>query len=77
MTAEDKLAKALDLLERAGERFEETPPDAFWWENYFQLTGQHMILTDEGWQDGRQRSEISLEYGEDAILKEVNAPIAN
>ncbi len=41
----------------------ETPgPDRGWYRDYYLLTGEHMILTDEGWEFG----EAKASYEEDA-----------
>lgn len=80
MEQSEKLEKALNLLERAAERFDEVAPDKNWFREYFILTGAHMILTAEGWQSGEVKEELvkeAQENGEDVsdwILDEVNAP---
>lgn len=70
----------LDLLQRAADNMEDRAPDARWLEEYFGLTGEHMILTDEGWEPGEVKptyQEQALAAGEtDAnayIYREVNA----
>jgi hypothetical protein len=41
------------LLDRAANRLaDDTAPDARWWKDLFLLTGQHMVCTEEGWEDG-------------------------
>ncbi len=73
--AQQKLAKAMDLLDRASSRFEDaTPPDATWYKELFLLTGEHMILTEEGWAGGESKASQLEECGEESILDEVNAP---
>lgn len=75
MTTEEKLEKAMSLLERAADRLsDDTSPDVEWWTDWFELTGEHMILTDEGWEPGSIKAELIEEYGFEAILDEVNAP---
>lgn len=48
MGPETKLRQAMQLLERAANTMERAP-DPQWWADYFRLTGQHMVLTEEGW----------------------------
>lgn len=77
--AEEKLTKAMDLLKRAAEDMETTVPDENWCREYFLLTGEHMICTDEGWDPGSSKQSYidNLEEGEsidDVIMDEVNAP---
>ena len=80
MTIEEKLAKAMDLLDRAAERIADSPaPDERWWLDLFALTGQHMILTDEGWEPGESKQSYLDEWAKEPeysnpILNEVNAP---
>ncbi len=80
-------AKALELLERFVTKNEELPPpDAHWYQEYFELTGdgEHMILTDEGWEPGANKQSYLDEYGTEAIHLygteaihlELNAPAA-
>jgi hypothetical protein len=79
-TTEKKLETALDLLNRAASRLaDESAPDPTWWPNLFALTGEHMILTDEGWESGDSKQSYidGLRSGEsinDVILGEINAP---
>jgi hypothetical protein len=50
---ENQQQKAMDLLDRAANRLaDDTAPDARWWKDLFLLTGQHMVCTEEGWEDG-------------------------
>ena len=72
MTLEEKYDKAMDLLERVAVYIERSP-DTNWWRDYFLLTGDHMICTDEGWQPGEAKASLIGEYGDDYILEEVNA----
>jgi len=76
MKHKEELKKALDLLERAVAD-EIRAPDPQWFRDYFLLTGQHMILTDEGWEDGSSKPAYIEGNDGDAsvILDEVNAPI--
>jgi hypothetical protein len=77
MTTEQKLRDALSLLERVVAA-EIQAPDPQWFRDYFLLTGQHMILTEEGWESGDSKQayldglnpEDSIE---DVILDEVGA----
>lgn len=72
MTLKQKYELAMDLLERATNMMEDAMPDAAWGEQYFGLTGEHMLLTEEGWEPG----DVKYTYDEypDAILLELNAP---
>lgn len=47
--ADGKLAAAMVCLEAISDLVSDRPPDETWWRDYFLLTGEHMILTDEGW----------------------------
>lgn len=64
--------KAMHLLERAVAT-EMPAPDKTWFQEYFALTGEHMILTDEGWTSGNDKAACKPEE----ILDEVNAPSSN
>ena len=74
---------ATKLLDRAAASTEDKPitGDPGWWRDYYLFTGQHMILTDEGWEDGAaKQSYIDMLKDErytldDLILDEVNAPV--
>jgi hypothetical protein len=68
VVSNEKMQIALNLLERAGDRFDEYAPDSNWWKDYFNLTGKHMVRTEYGWQDPK-----TLEEGEE-ILEEINKP---
>lgn len=74
MTTDEKLAAAMNLLERVEDA--ELVPDSTWYSDYYFLTGTHAILTEEGWEGGEMREWYVEEYGEDYILEEVNAPVA-
>jgi hypothetical protein len=69
----DRLIHAMDLLERAEPKFEDGGPDVDWHRDFFLLTGDHMICTDEGWQPGDTEPRPDA----DEILCEVNAPEAS
>lgn len=68
----NKFGKAMNLLERAATRFENDAPDKDWHRDFYLLTGEHAVLTDEGWSAGADKSAL-LESGYQ-ILDEVNAP---
>lgn len=70
MDLQAKYDKAMDLLSRAENRIDVDAPDASWLEEYYSLTGDHMICTEEGWTPG----DIKPEIHSDDILMEVNAP---
>lgn len=65
-----------DLVDRASEHFEagETAPDETWYRDLFELTGDHMILTEEGWVPGSLKQQYLDQYGIYALRGEVNAP---
>lgn len=69
--------KAMELLKRVVEK--ETPaPDAQWFTDYFTLTGDHMILTEEGWEPGDVKKVYMDDWEKNPdwsnpILSEVNA----
>lgn len=77
-TAEHKLEEVMSLLHRAAEYMESQAPDEMWWREYFLLTGEHMILTDEGWESASVKESYereAAEHGESwKPLDEVNAP---
>ena len=81
-TTEAKLEAATDLLKRAANRLAgDRAPDETWWPDLFELTGEHMILTDEGWQPGSEKQSYLDDHAKhpgwsDPILDEVNAPTA-
>lgn len=62
--------KAFELLERAVGMMENEAPDKTWFQEYFALTGEHVILTEDGWTGGASKGS----YRPDEILAEVNAP---
>jgi hypothetical protein len=66
----NRFGKAMGLLERVVAT-EMSAPDKTWFQEYFALTGEHMVLTDEGWIPGSDKSSLPPEE----ILVEVNAPI--
>ena len=70
----DKYRAAMDLLDRAAVVLEERPQDTNWLRDFYLLTGDHMILTDEGWESGEAKDNVIEQFGNDAIYDEVNAP---
>lgn len=75
-TESETLKKAMDLLDRAADHLADSPaPDATWWKELFQITGEHMILTEEGWESGEGKSAYLTEGDDNPILDEVNAPL--
>lgn len=77
---EDKVTPS-SLLERFVELYGETPlsgsmiaPGRKLWRDYYEFMGDHMILTDEGWEPGSAKRSYLDEVGSDAILDEVNCP---
>lgn len=67
-----KLDVAMKLLKRAVDS-EIHAPDSDWFREYFELTGEHMILSDEGWECGSSKQSYLDEFGPDSILDEINA----
>lgn len=58
----------------------ETAPPEGWWKRYFLYSGDHMILTEEGWEPGEGKESYIEQAKEDemdlseVIFDEVNAP---
>lgn len=69
----NRFGKAMNLLERAARRFENEEPDENWHRDLYLLTGEHAVLTDEGWSAGAEK-DARKRAGHD-ILDEVNAPV--
>lgn len=74
---------ALDLLGRFAELYGEVPllgsmvdQGRKLWRDFYEYTGDHMILTDEGWEPGEVKQSYIDEVGPEAIQDEVNAPSA-
>jgi hypothetical protein len=70
-----------DLLEKFVDLYGEVPlegsmigPGLTLWREYYEFIGEHMILTDEGWESGEMKQSYLDEYGPKSILNEVNAP---
>jgi hypothetical protein len=76
MASDEQYVKAMCLLASAAEQMEDKPPTESWLREYFELTGDHMVCTEEGWQPGENKEALICDYGEDHILDEVNAPVA-
>ena len=84
MTNLDKLNAAMGLLDRAMELLCDAPVtnDPNLWRDYYAFTGEHVILTDEGWDSGDNK-QAYIEQAErdgiplsDLILGELNTPLA-
>jgi hypothetical protein len=76
-----KLKTAMELLAIAEKEMEGQPiMGTDYWRRYYALTGQHMILTEEGWESGQSKQTYIEQAYEDqcpineVILDEVNAP---
>jgi hypothetical protein len=54
----NKFCLAMSLVERAAEVFSDNPPDYEWFRDYYLISGEHMILTDEGWEPGNLKEQI-------------------
>jgi hypothetical protein len=78
MDNDGRLTKAMDLLTRAADYFSEDAPDREWFHDLYLLTGEHMILTDEGWCSADCKESLLKDYPhekyDNIILDEVNAP---
>lgn len=61
--------KFIDAMDPLTDYIEQVP-DAHWLKDYYLLTGDHMILTEEGWECGGLKSSYEDQY----VLDEVNAP---
>jgi hypothetical protein len=69
----DKAKRASQLLENLVEFVDEEAPDPFWWRDYFVLTGEHMVLTEEGWEPGECKAAYLDDDPKWEPLDEVNA----
>jgi hypothetical protein len=78
-----ELSTAIDLLRRFAEVYGEVPlegamvePGVELWHDYLEFSGDHMILTDEGWEPGEVKQSYldAADGDESVILDEVNAP---
>ena len=61
---------AVSLLERAAEYLGDNPPDTDWFRDYYLLTGDHVILTDEGWEPASCKEQLLTDGGE--VYEELN-----
>ncbi len=52
----------------------EDPPDKDWFRQYFLLTGDHMVLTEEGWIPAACNTKAFTGFDPAEVLEEVNAP---
>lgn len=56
----------------------ERPPDNNWWRDYFRLSGDHVVLTEEGWEPAsiyKSQPELRAEMAASGgFLEELNAP---
>jgi hypothetical protein len=71
---------ATDLLERFADLYGEVAlcgamigPGRKLWREYYDYLGEHMILTDEGWESGESKAQYLI--GGVDIYDEVNAPV--
>jgi len=74
MTPDEQAIETRALLEVAVDYFceSESVPINDFFKRYYLLTGEHMILTDEGWTEGSMKEEFIRDEYE--ILDEVNPP---
>jgi hypothetical protein len=75
MTIDEKCNLALDLLKRADTVIGDVPPDENWYRDYFTLTGEHMILIEEGWVPPELNTKEVTGEDPQEVLDEVNAPV--
>ncbi len=64
-----------DLLKQAADYIGDTegvPPND-WWKRYFMFTGEHMILTDEGWEPAEAKASYLKDDPDWKPLDEINA----
>jgi hypothetical protein len=73
--AKKRLELTMSLIERAASFFESCAPDTSWFEEYFSLTGDHMILTEEGWEPASAKREYLKDDPNWEPIKEVNAQL--
>jgi hypothetical protein len=73
--ADSTLKRSLELLDSIHCLIDEHAPDGKWFKDYFTLTGDHMVLTEEGWELGED-IYAELPANRPEILDEVNAPTA-
>ena len=82
-TVNAKLKTALILLGEATEQDDLMAPNTTWFRRYYELSGQHMILTEDGWEHGSSKPTYIEQAKADGvpinevILDEVNAPISH
>lgn len=88
LTNEQKqIAQLTNLLDRFVAVYGEVPlegemiaPGLKLWHDYYEWSGDHMILTDEGWETGEAKQsyvDLAKDEGQvlsDFILDEVNTP---
>jgi hypothetical protein len=53
----------------------EDAPDRNWWRDYYLLTGDHMVCTEEGWVPAEMNAREVTGEDPDEVLDEVNAPV--
>lgn len=72
--AEYRMTFAMSLITRAADYCANHPPDKNWFRDLYLLTGDHMVLTDEGWEPAYV---VKMYRNEDPTwepIDEVNAP---
>jgi predicted glycosyl hydrolase (DUF1957 family) len=70
--ANHKNKALLGLIQRVAEHCSDNLPDKDWFRDLYRVTGEHMILTEDGWQPASEKTGLVAEYGADHILDEVN-----
>lgn len=68
-----KVERGLEVLDHLTDLFEEGP-DENWWRDFYLLTGDHMVCTNEGWIPAHMNTKKYTGYPPEEIMDEVNAP---
>lgn len=74
LPSEAQKSRALQVLEHLVECMDEIAPDHAWWRDYHQLSGEHWVLTEEGWMPARFNTMENAGEEPLEVLDEVNAP---
>lgn len=71
---EHKFHRLMACLDALRTIVDEHGPDEDWYRDYFTLTGDHMVLTDEGWVPAEMNTREYTGYDPAEVLDEINAP---
>lgn len=72
-----KVRRCLQIIDKLRDcTYEEFAPDPTWYREYYMLTGDHMVLTEEGWIPAACNTpeHLGADYDPAEVLDEVNAP---